>query len=205
MHPSLFVLHDFSGTGGANPSYGSLLLDKTGFLNGVTPGGGTSNDGVIFRLGTAGVGFSVLHNFTGKDGSLPDGTLVDDRVGNLYGTASQGGKYGNGTVWKLTSNGKLIVLHHFAAGVADGAYPVAGLIHDKKGNFYGVTYSGGASGQGTVFKLKGRVFTLLHSFNCASDGCDPVGAMVEDKNGNLYGTGSSGGQFGFGTTWKLIP
>jgi uncharacterized repeat protein (TIGR03803 family) len=198
------VLHNFSGADGANPAYGSLTLDKTGNLYGVTAYGGGANDGVIFRITTTG-SFTVLHSFAGADGSLSYGTPVRDVSGNLYGTAAQGGKYGAGTVWKLTTSGVLTVLHHFAGGPTDGSYPLAGLARDSKGNLYGVTYYSGYFGQGTVFKVKGKAFTLLHSFNCPSDGCYPVGALIEDKSGNLYGTGNVGGAYGAGTVWKLIP
>jgi uncharacterized repeat protein (TIGR03803 family) len=198
------VLYNFSGPDGANPAYGSLLLDKTGNLYGVTAYGGASNDGVIFRITTGG-SFTVLHSFTGADGSLAYGTPVKDAAGDLFGTAAEGGKYGGGTVWKFTSSGTLSILHNFAGGTADGSYPLAGLVRDGKGNLYGVTYYSGAFGQGTVFKVKGSTFTLLYSFNCASDGCYPVGALVEDKAGNLYGTGNVGGPLGDGTVWKLTP
>ena len=199
------VLYNFSNADGAYPAYGSLMLDKTGNLYGVTAWGGAYNAGVIFRITTSG-SFSVLHNFSGADGSLPNGTLVEDGSGNLYGTAAQGGNYGAGTVWKLTSSGALTVLYHLGkAGTADGSYPIAGLARDGKGSLYGVTYYGGANGQGTVFKVKGKAFTLLHSFNCPSDGCYPVGALIEDKSGNLYGTANVGGAYGAGTVWKLIP
>ncbi len=198
------MLHAFSGTDGGIPAYGSLLLDNAGNLYGVTAYGGPSNDGVIFRITTGG-SFTVLHNFTGADGSLAYGTPVPDGVGNLYGTAAQGGTYGWGTVWKLTSTGALSVLHQFTGGTGDGGYPLAGLVRDKTGNLYGVTYYGGSAGQGSVFRVKGRTFTLLHSFNCASDGCYPVGALTIDKNGSLYGTGNVGGAHGVGTVWKITP
>lgn len=87
---------------------------------------------------------------------------------------------------------------------ADGSYPLAGLVGDKTGAIYGVTYYSGAFGQGTIFKIKGT-FTLLHSFNCPSDGCYPVGVLIEDTKGNLYGTAYYGGPLGVGTLWKLIP
>jgi uncharacterized repeat protein (TIGR03803 family) len=180
------------------------MLDKSGNLYGVAAYGGTSNNGVIFRITTVG-SFTVLHSFTGSDGSLPYGTPVEDANGNLYGTAAEGGAYDGGTVWRLASTGTLRVLHNFAGGTTDGSYPLAGVVRDGKGNLYGVTYYSGAFGQGTVFNVKSGIFTLLHSFNCASDGCYPVGALTEDRSGNLYGTGNVGGPLGFGTTWKFIP
>jgi uncharacterized repeat protein (TIGR03803 family) len=199
------VLYNFSGTDGANPAYGSLLLDNAGNLYGVTAYGGTSGDGVIFRI-AAGGSFTLLHNFTGADGSLPYGTLLQDGVGNLFGTASQGGTSGVGTVWKLSSSGAFSVLHHFTGGTGDGAFPLAGLVRDKTGNLYGVTCYGGSAAEGSVFMVKGGTFTLLHSFNCGSDGgCNPVGALIRDKDGNLYGSSNTGGPLGFGTIWKLTP
>lgn len=199
------VLYNFSGPDGSTPAYGSLMLDKSGNLYGVTAYGGASNDGVIFRITTGGL-FTLLHSFTGADGSLAYGTPVEDAIGNLYGTAATGGHYSAGTVWRLNASGTLTVLHHFGEfGASDGSYALAGLVRDKTGSFDGVTYYGGLSGQGTVFRVKGSTFTLLHSFNCASDGCYPVGALVEDKSGNLYGTGNVGGSLGSGTVWKLIP
>jgi uncharacterized repeat protein (TIGR03803 family) len=198
------VLYSFSGPDGSSPAYGSLMLDKTGNLYGVTAWGGASNDGVIFRITTGG-SFTLLHNFAGTDGSLANGAPVEDASGNLYGTAAQGGNYGAGTVWKLTPTGVLSVLYQLgAAGTADGSYPLAGLARDSKGTLYGVTYYGGSYGQGTVFKVKGHTFTLLHSFNCSSDGCYPVGALIKDKSGNLFGTGNVGGANGVGTLWEVV-
>jgi hypothetical protein len=68
-----------------------------------------------------------------------------------------------------------------------------------------VTYYSGAFGEGTIFKMKGSIFTLLHNFNCASDGCYPVGASIEDTKGNLYGTAFYSGSLRVGTVWKLTP
>ncbi len=198
------VIYNFSGPDGANPAYGSLLLDKTGSLIGVTAYGGVSNDGVIFRIRSGG-SFTVLHSFTGADGSLAYGTPVEDSGGNLYGTAAEGGKFGGGTVWKLSSSGAITVIHYFAGGTSDGAYPLGGLARDSKGNLYGVTYYSGSFGQGIVFKVKNKTFTLLHSFNCSSDGCYPVGAAIVDKLGSVYGTAFYGGLSGVGTVWKITP
>jgi uncharacterized repeat protein (TIGR03803 family) len=81
----------------------------------------------------------VLHSFTGgADGREPFGGLVRDPAGNLYGTTAGGGAFGNGTVFKLDTTGKEIVLHSFTSG-ADGSSPDAGLIRDSAGNLYGAT------------------------------------------------------------------
>lgn len=198
------VLYNFSGTDGEGPGYGSLLLDKSGNLYGITGSGGASNNGVIFRITTGGT-FSVLHSFTGADGSGAAGTPVRDAGGNLYGTAATGGTYGDGTVWKLAPTGVLSVLHNFSQAQGDGNFPLAGLARDSKGNLYGVTYYGGALEEGVVFKVKGKTFSLLHSFTCAPDGCYPVGALIVDKSGTLYGTANVGGAYGAGTVWRITP
>jgi uncharacterized repeat protein (TIGR03803 family) len=109
------------------------------------------------------------------------------------------------------------VLHSFNG--SDGAEPYAGLA-DSKGDFYGTTRWGGASGSGcggngcgTVFKLsRTGAYTLLHSFS-GSDGAIPQSSLIADKNGNLYGTtyyggaslGSGCGGNGCGTVFKLSP
>lgn len=119
----------------------------------------------------------MLYNFGGTpDGTDPDAGLVRDKAGNLYGTTPFGGAFdtgfGNGTVFKLDTAGMETVLYNFS-GTPDGADPLAGLVRDKAGNLYGTTLSGGASGNGTIFKLdRTGSETVLHSFNGA-DGANP--------------------------------
>jgi uncharacterized repeat protein (TIGR03803 family) len=156
--------------------------------------------------------FTVLYSFTGaSDGALPEGALLRDSAGNLYGTTVQGGKrgcaaqLGCGTVFKLDTTGRLHVLHAF--NQQDGASPIAALIHDSKGNFYGTTRDGGAALEGTVFKLDSTGNErVLHSFNFQQDGEMPYGGLVRDAAGNFYGTTPFGGppNGGFyGTVFKL--
>jgi len=95
-------------------------------------------------------------------------------------------------------------------GDTDGAYPQAGLIVDKDGNFYGITQLGGGNG-GTVFKLTaGGTETVLYAFRPRTRGRQPVGSLILDKRGNLYGTTSEGGRCtisrrGCGTVFQLSP
>jgi len=137
-----------------------LVQDKAGNLYGTTFAGGAFNEGTVFKLDTAGTE-TVLHSFAvGADGSNPpEGWLVQDKEGNLYGTTVQGGNLscnapsGCGVVFKLDPCGGLTVLHTFSGG-ADGANPQeGGLVQDEAGNLYGTTSNGGASGFGTVFEL----------------------------------------------------
>ncbi len=202
------VLHSF-GSGGASPMYSSLLMDAKGDLYGV-------NSLALYKVSSSGT-FTVLHTFLKlRDGIDPYGTPAMDRQGNLYGTTERGGRYSDGTVWKVSPKRKLTVLHSFRH--ADGIEPRAGVVLDAQGNLYGTTWRGGAhSVDGTVYKLnKKGVLTVLHSFAYARDGAEPYGNLILDAAGNLYGSAWVGGNYndecqgyrneqGCGTVWKLTP
>ena len=150
------VLHSFAGgTDGANP-YAGLVQDGKGNFYGTTYYGGAGcqgNDcGTVFKTTPKGK-TTVLHAFALSDGHYPDfGTLVRDTAGNLYGTTYAGGTADLGIVFKVSSSGKESVLYSFKGG-ADEGFPVAGLIRDAKGNFYGTTLGNPPTTYGTVFKL----------------------------------------------------
>jgi uncharacterized repeat protein (TIGR03803 family) len=139
---------------------------------------------------------TVLHNFTGPDGSYPHGPLLFDQAGSVYGTTSGGGAIGYGTVFKLDASGNESVLASF--GDLPGAYPLGGLVRDTSGNLYGITsnsyYCQSTTGCGNVFKVdpSGTV-TVLHRFGGTSDGTNPTGRLALDSAGNLYGTTFTGG------------
>jgi uncharacterized repeat protein (TIGR03803 family) len=202
------VLHNFKGfmnSDGAYPILAGLIRDKAGNLYGTTLGGGSFNGGTVFKVDTSGNEY-VLYSFSGgTDGANPEGSLVLDKAGNLFGTTTQGGSSGYGTVFKLDTTGKESVLHSFTS-VPDGAYPAgAGLVLDKAGNLFGTTTQGGSSNNGTVFKVdtSGNE-TVLHGF-MNSDGARPFAGLIRDKAGSLYGTTFNGGSSGYGTVFKLIP
>ncbi len=155
----LTVLHSFAGgTDGANP-YAGLVQDAQGNFYGTTYKGGAGcqgfDCGTVFKMTPKGK-TTVLHAFAVADGHYPDfGTLVRDAAGSLYGTTYAGGPADMGVVFKVTSKGKETVLYTFTGG-ADEGFPVAGLIQDPAGNFYGVTLGNGNEPitYGTVFKIK---------------------------------------------------
>ena len=104
----------------------------------------------------AGNSYRVLHAFVGgNDGSAPFAGLVMNKQGSLYGTTWGAGAHNLGTIFELTphigGHWTETVLHSFEA--AEGAYPVAGLVFDPAGNFYGATKSGGSNGVGTIFGM----------------------------------------------------
>jgi len=204
------VLHTFTGgTDGANP-YAALIRDAQGNFYGTTEGGGSSGFyGTVFKLDKTGKE-TVLYRFTGgADGGVPYDSLIEDAQGNLYGTTRLHGAYGYGVVFKLSKIGKETVLYSFCPGggvCTDGANPYAGLIRDAKGNLYGTTFGGGASGAGTVFKLSmsGKE-TVRYTFTAGTDGGMPGAGLIRDAKGNLYGTTYMGGASGNGTVFKLDP
>ena len=200
------VLYSFTGTGGdgVNPLAG-LVRDGAGTLYGTTASGGASGLGTVFKL-SAGGAETVLHSFRGgADGEYPEAGLVQDGVSNLYGTTYAGGASGFGTVFKIDATGNDTVLYSFRGG-ADGEYPAAGLVQDAAGNLYGTTNSGGASGDGIVFKISpaGKE-TVLHSFKGGKDGEYPYASVIRGAAGNLYGTTYAGGASGWGTVFEINP
>src|SRR5579872_6952310 len=207
----LTILHNFAGgtADGANPLYGSLLMDAKGALYGVAQYGGTANQGVVYKLKPGGA-LKVLYSFLGgtTDGCNPNGTPAMDMLGNLYGTAVACGSANMGTVWRLSKRGKESVLHNFVGGTNDGAIPIAGVILDAKGNLYGDTENGGGTGCfgggcGTVYKVsKTGALVHLHIF-AGSEGATPFGGVILDTKGNLYGTAFLGGGPDWGTVWEI--
>jgi len=192
------VLYAFTdGNDGGMPQAG-LIADRQGNLYGTATQGGVKGCygdgcGTVFKLAPDGR-FTTLHAFNGRgDGEYPQAALIADRRGNLYGTAAGGGAHGDGTVFKLTTDGKFEVLYAFAGG-SDGEGPQAGLIADKAGNLYGTTRSGGGNGCtdgcGTIFKLAPNgTETLLFAFTGGNDGGEPYGGVVADADGNADGLG----------------
>ena len=205
---SFSVVHNFTGgSDGAGPMNG-FTGDVAGNLYGTASIGGTSNFGVVFRLSPNGA-VTVLHNFAGGvDGATPDGALIRDKAGNFYGTTTSGGVSNAGTVFRITPAGQETVLYTFTGG-ADGKDPEAGLAIDGAGNLYGTTQSGGAKGNGTVFRLAAPktggkwAQKVLYSFGGGTDGTLPVAGVTLTSGGRILGTTSTGGQLGFGTIFQL--
>jgi len=211
------VLYNFSGTDGSGPDYGLLATHKNGVISalyGTTYFGGQYNYGTIFELTPAQGGAwneAVLYSFaSGADGESPDGGLVMDKNGALYGVTVSAGKSGVGILFKLTpsaSGWKKSVLWNFS--ISGGGQPQGHLIFDKTGALYGTTTIGGPRYQssGTVFRLKPPAsghrrwtYSVLHTFVLCSLG--PDAGVIFDSNGTLYGTTLGCGQ---GTVFALRP
>jgi len=198
------LLYSFAGgTDGSNPM-GSLVEGTDGNFYGTTNAGGTSGDGTVYKVTPAGVE-TVLYSFAGgADGSGPRAGLIIGTDGNFYGTTTVGGTPTYGTIYKITPAGVETVLYSFA-GPPEGAYPDAPLTQGTDGNFYGTTYQGGASSNGTVFKVTpAGVETLLHTFTANPDGSGP-NALTLGNDGNFYGNTNQGGSNGVGSVFKITP
>jgi uncharacterized repeat protein (TIGR03803 family) len=203
------TLYNFrDGTDGAEPA--SILLLHKGDLYGTTVLGG-SGYGTVYKVNIKTRIETVLHCFTGSDGSGPKyGLLLMDKARNLYGTTAYGGGFGCsgfgcGTVWKLSATGKETVLHSFTGGSDGSSLFEQSLAMDNKNNLYGTAEEGGAHGDGIVFKvnIKSRKETVLYSFTGGSDGSIPASGILCDGLGRLFGTTELGGNDGFGTVFVL--
>lgn len=156
--------------------------------------------------------FTSLTSFIGTNGSAPLYTILAQGLdGNLYGTTSQGGTHGQGTVFRMTPSGVVTTLYNFCSAphCTDGSLPYAGLVLGTDGNFYGTTFYGGTyptvEGAGTTFKItQAGKLTTLHSFQF-SEGAYPSNALVQGSDGNFYGTAQSGGANLLGTVFKMTP
>jgi uncharacterized repeat protein (TIGR03803 family) len=217
------VLYSFTGNADGGIPNASLIRDGAGNLYGTTEYGGnvggecpSDGCGVVFKV-TPDAQEIVLYSFTGGDaGELPMAPLVSDGKGNVYGTTATGGTVTNllctvqengcGVVFELTEKGSLRTVYTFNGDPTDGQLPIAGLVRDKQGNFYGTTDWGGPSNAGTVFKVSpSGVETVLHRFVEKSDGVGPHSSLAFDAKGNLYGTAHYGGAFGWGVLFKVMP
>jgi len=209
------------GNDGGTPA--GLIFDRDGNLYGTAGSGGYTGGncraqgcGVVYELMRSGSNWleKTLYSFQGAgDGELPEGGLILDGSGNLYGTTAEAG-LGGGTVFALTpSNGNWIftVLYAFT----DRGEPISSLAMDASGNLYGTTVVGGPFQKGSVFKLTPSngswTYMSLHDFTGGSDGGYPVSNVVFDVRGNLYGTASEGGNLsdcngtGCGVVWEITP
>jgi uncharacterized repeat protein (TIGR03803 family) len=138
----------------------------------------------VFRLSRTGA-YQALHHFSTDDGSVSD--LLQSADGTFWGTTGQGGTFGGGSLFSLTSSGVFNPVHAFPAGNVDGSMPRFPLVSIGS-DLYGTTNSGGPFDMGTIFRMsRSGAFTSLYSFSGRSDGANPDGLVV-GQDGMLYGT-----------------
>ena len=227
MSAQLGFLFSFNGSDGAQPAYGGLTADANGDLFGTTAGDGPDGYGTVFEVQNTGTVAAPIYasapttlvSFNGSNGQGPEGGLIVDGKGDLFGTTQLGSATGSGTVFQIKNTGTVAAPVYASTpttlvnfGGSNGSEPTAGLIADANGDLFGTTESGGSTGSGTVFELRntGTVTapvyastpTTLVNFN-GSNGQDPVAGLIIDANGDLFGTTTSGGTNNKGTVFEI--
>jgi uncharacterized repeat protein (TIGR03803 family) len=195
------TLYSFGARSGDGTYPASRLTVWKNTLYGTTNEGGTHNRGTVFSLTKSGTE-TVLHSFRGgTDGDSPGFSTVIPLDGVLYGTTYEGGRHGMGIVFEVPSSGKERTLYNFGDAKTDGAYPNAGVVA-YHGALYGTTSSGGASNQGTIFRVtpNGKE-TTLYSMS-GVDGSESNGCLLLDGT-DMYGTANQGGAYNGGTAFRF--
>ncbi len=221
------LLYQFTGGADGSGPRGALVIGADGNYYGVTAFGGANGLGTVFRLTPDGV-LTTLHAFAGAgDGAVPQAGLVFASDGNFYGTTS-GNSYnastfstvGNGTIFRVASDGTFTTLHAFADddtqvnNPAEGSQSLAALLQASDGNLYGVTSAGGYFGDGAVFSITtDGVFAKVGdlapqglpgaSGENSAFGRTPTAALIQSSDGNLYGTTTRGGTEQDGVVFKV--
>jgi uncharacterized repeat protein (TIGR03803 family) len=208
-------LYSFAGPPDGRSPFAGLVQGGDGNFYGTTGGGGASSNcdggcGTVFRISPSG-SYTNLYSFAGppNDGMYPFAGLIQGSDANFYGTTSEGGsstncEYGCGTIFRISPGGSCTNLHSFGGYPNEGGTPYAALVQANDGNFYGTTYSGGASNEGTVFRIGSRsAYKTLYSFgDSPRDGANPYAGVVLGSDGNLYGTTTQNGG-GYGTVFRI--
>ena len=178
-----------------------LTLDPSGNLYGTTYSGGPGGDGTVFEIAKGSNSITMLAAFSGANGQFPEGGVVRDPAGNLYGATQQGGPNGYGVLFELPSGATMLTT--LAAFTIDTGTDASRLSIDASGNLFGATQAGGDA-FGHVFELaKGSaMITSLMAFG-GTNGASPQWGVTLDAFGNLYGTTESGGPGGAGTAYEL--
>ncbi len=208
------VLHSFTGGDDGCNLWAGVIGDLAGNLYGAADHDGASGVGLVYKLDSSG-NETVLYTFvSGNTGCFPQGTLVRNSAGNLYGTTYYCGAGGGGVVYKVDSSGNETIVHAFTPQnvcdpqCGDGFNPNVGVIYSA-GNFYGTTYYGGLKTgptYGSVYVVDGSGReTVLYGFTGGDDGAFPLAGVIRDSAGNLFGTTSGGGARGCGIVFKLTP
>jgi uncharacterized repeat protein (TIGR03803 family) len=210
------VIHAFTGgSDGAVGSLGSLLVDASGDLFGVTEEGGAHGAGVVFEMSPQAGGawsYRTLYAFKGEpDAGFPYGGLIAGRDGNLFGTTYYGGAHGAGTVFELHAepmgNWEEKVLYSFGGG-RDGGNPTSTLAFDTLRDLVGTTSNGGSTcGCGVVFSLDPakQLEMVLHRFGGSGDGEFPYYGVLIDNAGEMFLSTASGGAESQGAAVELSP
>lgn len=192
---TLTTIHTFGNSVGP---VGALAQTADGSLHGVTyPASGT-----VFKLAADGT-FTTLHQFDEAmpaEGYAPLSGLAIAADGSFYGTTSQGGGSGDGTIFRLDTAGTLTPLHSFSGGL-EGHSPSTELVRSADGRTYGTTMGPAV---GTLFALEpAGTVTTLYRFFAGNDGMKPYAGLTPAPDGFFYGTTRLGGASNRGTVYRI--
>lgn len=201
---------------GSEPS--DVVLAGNGNLYGSIDGNPLFGDyGSVWELPSGSSTVNTIATFNETNGSVPEGSLVVDSNGNVFGATQYGGAFNNGgtpqglgTVYEIgNDSGTATDIASFDG--TDGQYPQGGVVADSSGDLIGVASAGDdttnySPGEGDVFELiKGTTtITPIANFN-NTDGRDPVGTLSVNSSGDLFGTTYDGGASQSGTAFELTP
>ncbi|HSB92421.1 MAG TPA: choice-of-anchor tandem repeat GloVer-containing protein, partial [Flavitalea sp.] len=171
-------------------------------LMGLASNGGPGGKGIAFSIKSTGTDFNIMEPFADY-GRNPHSQLLLGPDGSYYGTTTNGGVYGYGSIYKMSPSGVITLIKSFNLGV-DGGYPYGRLTLAKDGNLYGTTSAGGQYSAGVIYRLTmAGGFSVVKSLSGATDGSNPRGNLVAAKDGNLYGITYGGGTYGTGTIFRI--
>lgn len=213
-------LYNFTGQEDGATPVSRLTLARDGTLYGTSGGGQGIGEccGAVFHLQPPATiprsvltpwNITLLHHFTGSDGEVPNGDLLFDQSGNVYGTTLKGGSNNTGVIFELTPSSDSYTdnVLFSSPGSGNETYPWGGVVPDTSGNLYGAF--NGLEPNGAVFQLSpsgsGWSLNVIYAFTGGRDGRTPYGGLIRDQAGNLYGTTSGGGIGGGGTVFELSP
>jgi uncharacterized repeat protein (TIGR03803 family) len=188
-------LYDF--TCGCVP-YGRLTQGKNGALYGTTMFGGTNNDGTIFMVNPDGTGYTIVWNFDGATtGESPTGGLtLSSFDGNFYGTTTNGGANGNGTLFQFNPVTLVATpVHHFTS---TEFRPAAPPVESRYQNLYGMTLTD----PGTAYELIIKTLTFQVLPNTVPNQ-PSSGPLLLASDGNFYGTTVASGPNQEGTVFTM--
>lgn len=199
---TLSILHNFSLPGGGF-SMGTPVFASNGKIYGLTRGGGTSNNGVLYEYDLVTSTYTKKMDFVTSTGTMPFGDLIQATNGKLYGMTQYGGTANLGTLFEydLTTS-SFTKLRDFSN--TSGGRPQGSLL-EESGKLYGLNSTWGSGTWGTLFEynIAAATYSVRVNFNNGTNGGSPMGSLIKATNGKLYGLTNGGGTNAKGTIFEF--
>ncbi len=201
---------EFDGAGNGGYPYGSLLEATDGNLYGLASTGGANNNGVLFQYDPGTSLFKVKFDFQETiSGSSPQSALIQAANGKLYGTTQYGSAHEDGNLFEydLATSTVTKKIDFNDDEKATGKYPIGALVQGKDGMLYGMTYIGGSTNTGVLYKYNPAttVYTKEFDFHGSNNGNAPVSALTLANDKMLYGVTQLGGVNNAGVIYQYDP